>query len=152
MRLTKQTNYAIRMLMYCDSNTGLSRVRAIAEFYGLSEQFLMKILQTLTKAGFVESVRGRHGGIRLARPAEEIGLGEIVRATEDNFALAECFEGGEGACSLFSSCGLNSALKEALDAFLAVLDSYTLADLTNNERNLHVLLKLDAARYEPLPA
>ncbi len=152
MRLTKQTNYAIRMMMYCDSNEGLSRVSAIASFYDLSEQFLMKILQTLTKSGLVESVRGRNGGIRLARPASEIGLGEIVRATEDNFELAECFQDGEAACPLVSSCGLNKALGEALGAFFKVLDGYTLADLTNNERNLHILLQLDASKHIPLKA
>lgn len=150
MRLTKRTNYAIRMMMYCDSNEGLSRVSSIAQFYDLSEQFLLKILQVLTKAGFVESVRGRNGGIRLARPASEIGLGEIIRKTEDSFALAECFEAGENICPLLSSCGLNQALHEALSAFFKVLDGYTLADLTNNERNLHVLLQLEASKNIPL--
>ena len=150
MRLTKQTNYAIRMMMYCDSNTGLSRVNSIANFYNLSEQFLLKILQVLTKAGFVESVRGRNGGIRLARPADEICLGEVVRATEENFALAECFEAGDTDCPLLNSCGMNKALLEALQAFFNVLDSYTLADLTNSERNLHVLLQLDASKSIPL--
>lgn len=150
MRLTKQTNYAIRMLMYCNSNDGLSRVSSIAGFYGLSEQFLLKILQTLTKAGFMDTVRGRNGGIQLARPAEDIGLGEVVRATEENFALAECFEGGEEACPLVHSCGLNEALNTALKAFMDVLDQYTIADLTNNERNLHVLLQLEAAKQIPL--
>ncbi|MGI9357327.1 MAG: iron-responsive transcriptional regulator RirA [Rhizobiaceae bacterium] len=150
MRLTKQTNYAIRMMMYCDSNDGLSRVSSIAGFYDLSEQFLLRILQVLTKAGFVESVRGRNGGIRLARPADEIGLGEVIRATEDSIALAECFETGETECPLVSSCGLNQALAEALNAFFEVLDRYTLADLTSNERNLHVLLQLEAAKQMPL--
>jgi len=150
MRLTKQTNYAIRMMMYCDSNDGLSRVSSIAGFYDLSEQFLLKILQVLTKAGFVESVRGRNGGIRLARSANEIGLGEVIRATEDSIALAECFEAGETECPLVSSCGLNQALAEALNAFFEVLDRHTLADLTNNERNLHVLLQLEAAKQIPL--
>ena len=150
MRLTKQTNYAIRMMMYCDSNTGLSRVNSIASFYNLSEQFLLKILQVLTKAGLVESVRGRNGGIRLARPADEICLGEVVRATEENFALAECFEAGDTDCPLLNSCGMNKALLEALQAFFNVLDSYTLADLTNSERNLHVLLQLDASKRIPL--
>jgi len=150
MRLTKQTNYAIRMMMYCDSNEGLSRVSSIAGFYNLSEQFLLKILQVLTKANLVESVRGRNGGIRLARPADQICLSEVVRATEDSFALAECFESGEVGCPLVSSCGLNQALAEALAAFFAVLDRYTLADLTNNERNLHVLLQLEASMHVPL--
>ncbi len=138
------------MLMYCDSNDGLSRVSAIAGFYDISEQFLLKILQGLTKAGFVDTVRGRNGGIRLAKPADEIGLGEVVRATEESLALAECFDGGEEACPLVSSCGLNQALNEALNAFFSVLDRYTIADLTSNDRNLHVLLQLDAAKHLPL--
>lgn len=152
MRLTKQTNYAIRMMMYCDANEGLSRVSSIASFYNLSEQFLLKILQVLTKAGLVKTVRGRNGGIMLARPAKEIGLGEVVRATEDNFSLAECFEPGETICPLVSSCGLNQALNEALSAFFKVLDSYTVADLTSNQRNLHVLLQLEASMHIPLDA
>ncbi len=150
MRLTKQTNYAIRMMMYCDSNDGLSQVSSIASFYNLSEQFLFKILQTLTKAGLVTSVRGRNGGIKLARPASEIKIGEVVFATEENFALAECFEAGETDCPLLGSCGMNKALHEALLAFFEVLNKYTLADLTNSERNLHVLLQLDASKNIPL--
>ena len=150
MRLTKQTNYAIRMMMYCDSNEGLSRVSSIADFFGISEKFLMKILQTLTKSGFINSVRGRNGGICLARPASEICIGDVIRVTEDNFTIAECFVSGETACPLFSSCVLNEALTEALDAFMAVLDTYTLADLTNNSSNIHVLLQLDVSRHIPL--
>lgn len=149
MRLTKQTNYALRMMMYCDSNEGLSRVSEIAKFYGLSEQFLLKILQVLTKSGFVESVRGRNGGIRLKKQAEDIRIGEVVRVTEDNFALAECFEPGGSDCPLITTCGLNSALNEALSAFLGVLDKYTLSDLTNNERNIQVLVKLNASKDRP---
>jgi len=152
MRLTKQTNYAIRMLMYCEASDGLSRVSAIASFYNLSEQFLLKILQSLTKAGLVETVRGRNGGIRLARAAEDIRIGDVVRATEENFALAECFEAGETECPLVTTCGLNQALAEALGAFFAVLDGYTLSDLTNNSRNIHVLLQLDASKDIPLNA
>lgn len=150
MRLTKQTNYAIRMMMYCDSNAGLSRVSSIAKFYGLSELFLQKILKHLTKAGLVESVRGRNGGIRLAKDAALITVGEVVRVTEENFSLAECFEEGETNCPLISTCGLNQALAKALEAFLEVLDSYTIANLTNNQRNLHVLLRLDASKDIPL--
>ncbi len=138
--------------MYCDSNDGLSRVSSIAGFYGLSEQFLLKIVQQLTRTGFVHSVRGRNGGIRLAKPAAEIVLGDVVRATEENFALAECFESDDPSCALVGTCGLNKALNEALLAFFEVLDRYTLADLTNNERNLHVLLQLEAAKFEPLSA
>ena len=150
MRLTNQTNYAVRMLMYCAAADGQCRVREIADLYGLSEAFLLKILRKLTAAGFVATTRGRAGGIRLARPASEIGLGEIVRATEE-FALAECFEPGSN-CPILSSCGFNGALNEALAAFLAVLDRTTLADLANNERNLNVLVQLNQSKGVPLGA
>ena len=148
MRLTNQTNYAVRMLMYCAAADGQCRVREIADLYGLSEAFLLKILRRLTAAGFITTMRGRAGGIRLARPAAEIGLGEVVRATEE-FALAECFEPGSD-CPILSSCGFNGALNEALAAFLAVLDRTTLADLAGNERNLNVLVQLNQSKDVPL--
>jgi len=150
MRLTKQSNYAVRILMYCASNDGLSRIADIAEFYQISETFLFKILQILNHSGFVQTVRGRHGGIKLSRPATEMKLGEVVRATEDNFALAECFEtDGEGInCPLTGTCGLNHALHRALVAFLNVLDEYTIEDLTDNRRNINVLLQLEMAIKE----
>jgi len=112
MRLTKQTNYAVRMLMYCAANEGkLSRIPEIARAYGVSELFLFKILQPLNKAGLVETVRGRNGGVRLGKPAEKISLFDVVRVTEDSFAMAECFEDGAVECPLVDSCGLNSALR-----------------------------------------
>jgi len=138
------------MLMYCASNPEkLSRVSDIAKFYDLPEPFLLKILQSLTKSGFVKSVRGRNGGIRLAKPAQHIGLGEVVRKVEDNFELAECFQDGEAVCPLVTSCGLSSSLKRALDAFFSVLDEYTVHDLANNQRNLNVLVQLEAATRIP---
>ena len=150
MRLTRQTNYAVRILMYCAATRGLSNVADIAEFYGISEAVLFKILQALNGAGFLETVRGRSGGIRLSRPADEIGLGEVIRAVEENFAMAECFDGGPSSCPLVTSCGFNEALGRALGAFFSVLDEYTIADLTNNRRNIHVLLQLEAGKDEPL--
>ncbi len=152
MRLTRQTNYAVRILMYCAATTDLSKVADIAEFYGISETFLFKILQALNGAGLVETVRGRSGGIRLARPPEEIRLGEVIRAVEDNFAMAECFQDGPSNCPLVTSCGFNEALNRALEGFFAVLDEYTISDLTDNRRNIHVLLQLEAGKDEPLAA
>lgn len=136
--------------MFCDSSEGLSKVSSIAAFYQLPEQFLQKILQTLTKAGLVETVRGRNGGIRLARPAATITVGEIIRVTEDNFALAECLDDGETDCPHVNACGLNRALSEALNAFFEVLDEYTLEDLTNNRSNIGVLMQLEASKHIPL--
>jgi len=147
MRLTKQTNYAIRMLMYCAANDGkLSRIPEIARAYGVSELFLFKILQPLNKAGLVETVRGRNGGVRLPRPADQITLFDIVKVTEDSFAMAECFEAGEIDCPLVDSCGLNAALRKALNAFFEVLQQYTIDDLVKARPQINFLLGLEPAK------
>lgn len=146
MRLTKQTNYAVRMLMYCAANDGhLSRIPEIAKSYGVSELFLFKILQPLTKAGLVETVRGRNGGVRLGRPADKINLLEVIRVTEDSFAMAECFENGVPDCPLVDSCGLNSALSKALKAFFDVLAQYTIDDLVKSRPQINFLLGIPEA-------
>jgi len=130
MRLTKQTNYALRMLMYCAANEGvLSRVPEIARAYAVSELFLFKILQPLVAAGFIETVRGRNGGVKLGREANQITVADVVRKTEENFAMAECFDNNEADCPLVNSCGLNATLSKALNAFFEVLESVTIADL-----------------------
>jgi Rrf2 family transcriptional regulator, iron-responsive regulator len=144
MRLTRQTNYAIRILMYCGANKGnLSRIADIAKAYSVSELFLFKILQPLTKAGLVETVRGRNGGIRLARPASEITLVDVVTVTEENFAMAECFENDFADCPLVDSCGLNSALRKALGAFFEVLSQYSIEDLVKSRPSINFLLGLE---------
>lgn len=144
MRLTKQTNYAIRILMYCAANHGnLSQIPEIAKAYGISELFLFKILKPLTKNGLVESVRGRNGGIRLKRAPESIRLSEVVRVTEDNFNMAECFSEEGADCPLVDSCELNSALREALAAFFMVLDKYTIQDLAINRFRIEKLLGIE---------
>ena len=112
----------------------------------------IKILQALTKSGFIETVRGRSGGIRLAMPANEIRLGRVVRNIEDNFDLVECFQPGDAECPLISSCGMSEALRDALDAFFAVLDGFTIADLTDKQRNIGILARLELLKSEPLPA
>lgn len=153
MRLTKQTNYAIRMLMYCAANgENLSRIPEIARAYGVSELFLFKILQPLNKAGLVETVRGRNGGVRLPRPADQINLFDIVRVTEENFAMAECFETGEIDCPLVDSCGLNSALRKALNAFFDVLQQYTIDDLVKARPQINFLLGLEPHVPKAQPA
>ncbi|MBP1853569.1 iron-responsive transcriptional regulator RirA [Rhizobium halophytocola] len=156
MRLTKQTNYAVRMLMYCAANhTQLSRIPEIAKAYGVSELFLFKILQPLNKAGLVETVRGRNGGVRLGRAADKITLFDVVKVTEDSFAMAECFEDdGEIDCPLVDSCGLNSALRKALNAFFEVLAEYTIDDLVKARPSINMLLGLDdlAPRKAAAPA
>ncbi len=144
MRLTRQTNYAIRILMYCAANDGrLSRVPEIAAAYQVSELFLFKILQPLVEHRLVETVRGRNGGVRLGRPAAQINLFDIVRVTEENFAMAECFEDGATECPLVDSCALNAALREALGAFFEVLSKHTIEGLVNARPNVRALLGLD---------
>lgn len=144
MRLTRQTNYAMRMLMYCAANgEDLSRVADIAKSYSVSELFLFKILQPLAKGGLVETVRGRNGGVRLARPAKEISLLDVVKVTEDNFAMAECFENDAAECPLVNSCALTSALRQALNAFFDVLSEHSIDDLIKARPDIHMLLGLD---------
>jgi Rrf2 family iron-responsive transcriptional regulator len=148
VRLTRQSNYAIRTLVYCAVNQpGLSRVADIAKAYGISELFLFKLIKPLVENGLIETVRGRHGGIRLGKPAVDITLLETIRLTEENFALAECFE--EGAdCPLIGECDLNGALREALGAFFTVLEGYTIADLASKKRSLRERLGLQVALDE----
>ncbi len=144
MRLTRQTNYAMRILMYCAANDGrLSRIPEIASAYTVSELFLFKILQPLVEAGLVETVRGRNGGVRLGRPAEDISLFDVVRVTEENFAMAECFENDATECPLVDSCALNAALREALNAFFEVLMRHTIADLVAQKSSMRGLLGIE---------
>jgi Rrf2 family iron-responsive transcriptional regulator len=144
MRLTRQTNYAMRILMYCAANEGrLSRIPEIAAAYSVSELFLFKILQPLVEHRLVETVRGRNGGVRLGRAADTITLFDVVRVTEENFAMAECFENDAADCPLIDSCALNAALREALNAFFAVLERHSIADLVAARTEMRGLLGID---------
>lgn len=136
MRLTRYTDYAMRVLLYLGSRPDrLCSISEIATAYGISQNHLMKVVSDLVSAGYLESVRGRSGGIRLALPAEDINVGELIRYTEDDFDLVEC-----GKCIIAPACGLTSVLDEALGAFLAVLSRYTLADvLAKNGDFSHLL-------------
>ncbi|KTQ85142.1 iron-responsive transcriptional regulator [Aureimonas ureilytica] len=153
MRLTRQTNYAIRILMYCAANDDrLSRVGEIAAAYNVSELFLFKILQPLVEAGFVQTVRGRNGGIRLGQPAGAITLRAVVEVTEESFAMAECFETGAVDCPLIDSCALNAALRDALNAFLTTLGGYTIEALVNSSGSIRNRLGLSLPVAAPTPA
>lgn len=144
MNLTKQTNYAIRALMYCGAKGDrLSTISEIAAAYKVSELFLAKIMKPLISAGMVESIRGRSGGIRLAKQPEEISILTIVKVTEKDFAMAECFSAGLTDCPLVNNCTLNGVLGEALGAFFNVLDKYTIADLIATRPEISALLGID---------
>ncbi|HEY4251731.1 MAG TPA: Rrf2 family transcriptional regulator [Roseomonas sp.] len=134
MRLTLHTDYALRVLMYLGLRPdGLASIHEIAEAYRISENHLTKVVHGLGRNGFVETLRGRGGGLRLARPAAEIPVGAVVRQTEEDMALVACFEGGPG-CIIAGPCLLQPLLREALEAFLAVLDRVTLAQLIGPHR------------------
>ena len=147
MRMTLHTDYALRMLIYIATRRdGTCTVNDVAEAYSLSRNHLLNVAQTLRDLDLVETTRGRAGGIRLARPPEAIAIGALVRATEEEFSLAECMQAtGDGCCVLAPACRLKGMLHEALGAFLAVLDKYTLADIVRNRATLAPLLGIDAA-------
>lgn len=129
MRLTSFTDYALRMLMYAAAHEDrLITIEEVSGVFQISRAHLMKITNTLTRGGFLKAVRGRFGGLALARPPGKICLGDVVRATEPDFALVECFATGN-QCIITRSCRLRGIFHEGLDAFIAVLDKYTLADL-----------------------
>jgi len=126
----------------------LHTIEEVARRYSISRNHLMKITQTLVQAGFVESLRGRGGGLRLRRPPDAISLGAVVRATEEGFALVECFDRERSRCVLTPACGLRGPLEEALSAFLGVLDRYSLDDLVKNpgtSRRMRTLLAASLA-------
>jgi len=142
MRLTRYTDYAIRVLLYLGARPGkLSSIAEISRAYGISQNHLMKVAHELGKAGYVEGVRGRSGGIRLARPPDGINVGAVVRLTEDGFELVEC-----SSCLIAPACGLTGALDEALAAFMAILDGYTLADLLKKRSKLVRLFDVELAK------
>lgn len=137
MRLTRYTDYALRVLLCLASQPDdrLSSIGEIARGYRISQNHLMKVVNDLVRAGYVESVRGRSGGIRLARDAATINLGAVVRHTEADFSLVDC-----DGCVIAPACGLTGVLGEAVSAFLAVLDRYWLSDLAGNGGALRRLL------------
>ncbi len=141
MRLNVQSDYALRLLMHLAVNDDkLVTIADVAERYQISKNHLMKVAHLLGKEGVIETVRGRTGGMRLAKPASQLVVGEIVRATEADLAIVECFQGGDGGCLITPACALKNVLAEALEAFLFVLDQYTIQQLTQRNTKLHKLL------------
>jgi Rrf2 family nitric oxide-sensitive transcriptional repressor len=132
MRLTDFSDYAFRMLMYAAQQSDrLITIEETAAVYGISRAHLTKVANRLTRAGYLTAVRGRSGGLALAKRPDKIRLGEVLRLTEPDFALVECFT-PDNRCILSPRCRLRGALKEALASFTKTLDGYTLADLMRN--------------------
>ncbi|HEX5327158.1 MAG TPA: Rrf2 family transcriptional regulator [Acetobacteraceae bacterium] len=145
MRLTSFTDYTLRALIYLGLHgSELTTIADIAAAYDISANHLMKVVHQLALAGDVETVRGQHGGIRLARAPEAINIGRVVRRSEADLELVECF-GAAGCCAIQECCVLKGAVAEALAAFLRVLDRYTLADLIAPRQRLAELLGLSKA-------
>ncbi|WP_394188239.1 RrF2 family transcriptional regulator [Paenisporosarcina quisquiliarum] len=142
MRLTMYTDFSLRVLMYVGSKerSQLSTIQEISTAYGISKNHLMKVTYELGKHGYIETVRGRGGGIRLAHDPININVGEIVKKMEDDFYLVECFNCASNRCVITPVCKLRNLLHQALTAYLSVLDAYTLQDLLVNKEELGAIL------------
>lgn len=134
MHLTRYTDYSLRVLIYLASHRDkLATIGEIATHYDISRNHLMKVVHQLGANGYIDTLRGKGGGIRLARPPEEIVVGKVVRSMEENMAIVECFTPNTCTCILAPGCTLKDALDEATQSFLATLDLYTLADLVGGQ-------------------
>jgi Rrf2 family nitric oxide-sensitive transcriptional repressor len=150
MRLTVYADYSLRLLMYLAlKEDGSATISEVAKAYGISKSHLMKVAHQLGVAGYIGTVRGKGGGLRLGKPAQEIGLGEVVRYAEPDMALVPCFAPVNAFCPIVPSCILRRALEEAREAFLGVLDGYTLADLVQPGSALRALLSMAPRELDP---
>ena len=131
MRLTDYTDYTLRVLMFCATHPERSvTIAELAQGYDISKNHLMKIVNDLARQGLLQTTRGRGGGLRLLKPASEIRVGDVVRQSETDFRLVECFDANHNTCTLTGYCMLKQVIKKAEQSFLAELDRVTLADIT----------------------
>jgi Rrf2 family transcriptional regulator, nitric oxide-sensitive transcriptional repressor len=150
MRLTVQTDYALRTLMFLAVSEGHQTIEAIARHYGISKNHLMKVAQRLVAEGYVESVRGRGGGLALARPPEALNLGVIVRKFEDVGTFVECFDPATNQCVATPACGLKHILAGGVAAFMAHLDQFSVADLVTDRLLFAEALGIPLEAYRDL--
>jgi Rrf2 family transcriptional regulator, nitric oxide-sensitive transcriptional repressor len=153
MRLTLHSDFALRVLIQVALNEvalnevglnggRLTTIDEIAESFDVSRNHLTKVVNDLSQKGYLDTVRGRRGGMRLKRTPRDINIGQVVRDTEDNLCVVGCLE-GRGYCRIERACVLRGMLHDATEAFLAVLDAHTLADLIKPQRSLASLLQLE---------
>ncbi|GLU33666.1 Rrf2 family transcriptional regulator [Trinickia caryophylli] len=141
MRLTDFTDYSLRVLIYAAVRSEhLVTIQEISETLGIARGHLVKIVHALGKAGYLDTVRGRTGGLRLGRPPAKITVGDVVRTMEPDFRMVECFDTEGNACVITAACGLRGVLGSALRAYFDVLDKFTLADLAAEQSTLERLL------------
>lgn len=141
MQLTQYTDYSLRVLIYLGLHgDSLVTINDIADCYDISRNHLVKVAHQLGKFGYIETQRGKNGGIRLRLAPSEINIGEVVRHCEENLTIVECFSEA-GSCAITPSCRLRGVLREALNSFMRVLDGYSLQDLLVNQRKLKNLLR-----------
>lgn len=141
MQLTLFTDYSLRTLMYLSVNKDrLCTVKEIAKGYNISRNHMVKVVHNLAKCGFVETSKGKGGGIRLLKEPEEVNLRDVITMLEPNLSLVECFSPESNSCCIVPACGLKGIMKEALGAFLDTLDKYTLADTVAKPRLFPTLL------------
>ena len=145
MRLSTYSDYSLRVLLYLGAREDhLATIAQVAAAYDISANHLMKVVHHLGQRGYIETVRGKGGGMRLAHAPEDINVGELVRATEDNSRLAECFDRETSCCRIEPACRLRGILRVALEAFFQELDRHTLADLLAPRAKLVKLLSIPA--------
>jgi Rrf2 family nitric oxide-sensitive transcriptional repressor len=146
MQLSQFSDYSLRALIYLalaeETDTPSASGRDIAERYGISLNHVAKVLNQLARLGYLDTQRGRGGGVRLAKRPESISVGAVVRQTEGGFSLVECMPPRTNACCIAPVCRLKGVFREARDAFLGVLDRYTIADLTEPSGALRAALQL----------
>lgn len=146
MQLRTYTDYALRALIYVATHDGMPvPASAIAKAYGISPDHIAKATKALTRAGYLRATRGVAGGVSLARPADQISVGDVVRLMEGDDPLIDCFA-QDGACAIAPACQLRRALAQAREAFFAALDRTTLAEITHNRPQLVRLLRVKQAR------
>lgn len=152
MRLTTKTNLAARVLMACACNRGKTlRTAEIAQVSNASLNHLLQVVNSLQAHGFIETLRGRHGGLRLAREPEQISMGSVFRVFEASHPFAECFDAEANTCPLATDCRLRGYIARAVEAFYHQLDMVTLADLTRGNCGLAALLNVPETLADACP-
>lgn len=145
MHITRYTDYSLRVLIYlAEQGDRLATIQEIADSYEISKNHLMKVVHQLNKKGYIETIRGKKGGMRLHRAPNEINIGVLVRETEQDLSIVECFS-AKNACKITSVCGLKGMFNQALKAFLDTLDNYTLADVIQDHHRPQLVRLLQIA-------